>query len=53
MKWITLKSTNLPIVSLEIDRAIEVFNGMIVAIQVWWRGPRLMGMLRMLMRCIF
>ena len=27
MKWITLKAKNLPIVALEIDRAIEVFSG--------------------------
>jgi hypothetical protein len=27
MKWITLKSKNLPIVALEIDRALEVFTG--------------------------
>jgi hypothetical protein len=26
MKWITLKSNNLPIVALEIERAIEVFT---------------------------
>jgi len=27
MKWITLKTKNLPIIALEIDRAIEVFQG--------------------------
>ena len=27
MKWITIKSKNLPIIDIETERAIEVFTG--------------------------